>query len=62
MGCRALCQPIDNQARWQPVRVAEVYHRPDLWHIAANQLEEGAVLVVAGFSGLRDGARVAVEE
>jgi multidrug efflux pump subunit AcrA (membrane-fusion protein) len=61
-GQRGVFLVVDGQARWQPVRVADVYHRPDLWRIGATELEEGAVLVVAGFSGLRDGARVAVEE
>ncbi len=61
-GQRGVFLVIDNQVRWRPVRVAEVYHRPDLWRIGADQLEEGAVLVVAGFSGLRDGSRVTVEE
>lgn len=60
-GQRGVFLVVDNQARWQPVRVAEIYHRPDLWRISADELEEGAVLVVAGFSGLRDGSRVEVE-
>jgi len=59
-GQRGVFLVVDGQARWQPVRVAEVYHRPDLWRIGVTELEGGAVLVVAGFSGLRDGARVAV--
>ena len=61
-GQRGVFLVVDGRARWQPVRGAEVYHRPDLWRIGATELEEGAVLVVAGFSGLRDDARVAVEE
>jgi multidrug efflux pump subunit AcrA (membrane-fusion protein) len=61
-GQRGVFLVVDNRARWQPLRVTEVYHRPDLWRVDAEELEEGAVLVVAGFSGLRDGARVAVEE
>ncbi|MHC4133480.1 MAG: efflux RND transporter periplasmic adaptor subunit [Planctomycetota bacterium] len=61
-GQRGVFLVVDGRARWHPVRGTEVYHRPDLWRIDASELEEGAVLVVAGFSGLRDGARVAVEE
>ncbi|MHC4819845.1 MAG: efflux RND transporter periplasmic adaptor subunit, partial [Planctomycetota bacterium] len=59
-GQRGVFLVVDGEARWQPVRVAEVYHRPDLWRIGATELEEGAMLVVAGFSGLRNGTRVAV--
>jgi multidrug efflux pump subunit AcrA (membrane-fusion protein) len=61
-GQRGVFLVVDGQARWRPVRVAEVYHRPDLWRVGPNELEEGAMLVVVGFSGLRDGARVRVEE
>jgi RND family efflux transporter MFP subunit len=60
-GQRGVFLVVDGQARWRPVRVAEVHYRPDLWRIDATELEEGAVLVVARFSGLRDGSRVAIE-
>ena len=44
--------------RWRPVLVAEIYHRPDLWRVVAGELEDGALLVVGGYSGLRDGTPV----
>jgi multidrug efflux pump subunit AcrA (membrane-fusion protein) len=49
---------VDGVARWLPVRVVEVYHRPDLWRVVGGDLVADTPLVVAGFSGLRDGVRV----
>ena len=46
-------------ARWRPLRVEEIYHRPDLWRIA-DGLTENDVVVTTGFLGLRDGMRVEV--
>ncbi len=43
---------------WQPVRVFEVHHRPDLWR--AEGLQEGMSVVVEGFAGLREGQTVEV--
>ena len=45
-------------ARWRPVQVAEVHHRPDLVRVTDGILAAGEHVVVAGFPGLRDGAPV----
>lgn len=51
----------DGVARWRTVYVEEIYHRPDLWRIVGGDIDDGAVLVVRGFSGLRSGAAVEIE-
>jgi len=50
----------DGLARWTPVGVEEIPFRPDLWRVRDGALVEGEEVVVSGFSGLRDGARVEV--
>lgn len=51
----------EGRAHWVPLRVDEVYHRPDLWRVAGGKLAAGDPVVASGFSGLRDGMPVEVE-
>jgi len=57
-GERGVFRVVDGRARWTPVRVADVYPRPDLWRVEAGGVADGSTVVVAGFPGLRAGAAV----
>jgi len=50
--------------RWHPVHVKDVHYRPDLVRVDESTDQhppaEGTLVVVSGFSGLRDGTRVEV--
>jgi len=59
-GERGVFRVVEGRARWTPVRVADVYPRPDLWRVRAGGVADGSTVVVAGFPGLRDGAAVDV--
>ena len=53
---------VDGTARWRPVHVVEIHHRPDLVRVVGDELDGQTTIVVSGFSGLRDKAPVEVHE